>query len=317
MFKISIIIPIYNLEQFLSKALESCINQTYKNIEIICINDGSTDNSLNLLKEFKNKDNRIKIINQVNKGVSIARNVGMKYASGKYLLFLDGDDYLDLQTCEKIYYKNLSSDFDILFYNILSFSKSMERRKHSIKPYKNCKNYYLIYSNDWICGCYKKDFLLKHKIKFPEKIKISEDHIFKLKALYNNPQIAFIDDFLYHHLSERNTSATKDWNNYLTNQLHSYIYLKNTEFYKNLDKIKQLYITDIWGFYMFCTWVKYPMLNKKQTLLIKEFLDFYKGFENKKYKRMYGYRLLKYKIIFKMLYNLKNIINTINCRKRE
>ena len=87
--------------KYLSKCLDSLINQTWKDIEIICVNDGSTDNSLSILKEYANKDSRIKIIDKQNEGVSVARNTGIEVATGEYLMFVDSDDYLVENACEK------------------------------------------------------------------------------------------------------------------------------------------------------------------------------------------------------------------------
>lgn len=90
--KVSIIVPVYNVENYLRKCLDSLINQTLKNIEIICINDGSTDNSLSILEEYASKDERIIVINQENAGVSSARNRGLEIATGEYIAFVDADD---------------------------------------------------------------------------------------------------------------------------------------------------------------------------------------------------------------------------------
>lgn len=100
---ISVIIPIYNVEKFLKYSLESVINQTYKNLEIILINDGSTDASKEICKEYEQKDKRIKLINQDNKGISAARNIGLKVASGEYIGFLDADDVISAQFFECLY----------------------------------------------------------------------------------------------------------------------------------------------------------------------------------------------------------------------
>ena len=100
--KISVIVPVYKVEKFLPKCLESLINQTLKDIEIICINDGSPDNSLKILEEYAKKDSRIKIINQKNAGPSVARNNGMSAASGEYIGFVDSDDWIDLDFYEKL-----------------------------------------------------------------------------------------------------------------------------------------------------------------------------------------------------------------------
>ena len=100
MINVSIVIPVYNVEKYLKQCLESVVNQTLDKIEVICINDGSTDNSLNILKEYEKKYNNIIIIDQENKGPGFARNIGMKRASGKYIYFLDSDDYIELNAME-------------------------------------------------------------------------------------------------------------------------------------------------------------------------------------------------------------------------
>ena len=99
---ISIIIPIYNVENFLTKTLKSVQNQTFTNFEAICINDGSTDNSADIVKSFADADKRFKWINQENQGVAAARNYGIQTAEGKYIMFLDGDDYMHPQ-CNLFY----------------------------------------------------------------------------------------------------------------------------------------------------------------------------------------------------------------------
>ena len=113
MKKVSVIVPVYNVEKYLSRCLESLINQSLKDIEIICINDGSTDNSLQILKQFAYKDNRIKIINQTNSGQSVARNKGLAIASGKYIGFVDSDDWIDNDYYEKMFetIERTNSDF--------------------------------------------------------------------------------------------------------------------------------------------------------------------------------------------------------------
>ena len=92
---ISVIIPIYNSEKYIKKCIESIINQTYKNIEVILINDGSTDNSEEICNQYASEDGRIKVINTTNKGVSASRNIGLKNATGDYISFIDCDDYVD------------------------------------------------------------------------------------------------------------------------------------------------------------------------------------------------------------------------------
>ena len=101
--KISIIVPVYNVEKYLSECLDSIINQSYKNIEIILINDGSTDSSLEICQKYQKNDKRIKLISQANKGLSISRNNGMKIATGKYIMFVDSDDIIHSRMIEVLY----------------------------------------------------------------------------------------------------------------------------------------------------------------------------------------------------------------------
>jgi len=98
---LTIAVAVYNTEKYLRECLDSVVDQTYRNLEIICVNDCSTDNSLEILEEYATKDKRIKIIiNEKNLGLGVTRNVGMEAAHGEYILFIDSDDWLDLTTCE-------------------------------------------------------------------------------------------------------------------------------------------------------------------------------------------------------------------------
>ena len=97
MKKISIIVPVYQAEKYISKCIESIVNQTYKNLEIILVDDGSTDRSGEICDEYGKKDNRIVVVHNKNKGVSVARNCGLDIATGDYITFVDSDDYIDLQ----------------------------------------------------------------------------------------------------------------------------------------------------------------------------------------------------------------------------
>lgn len=99
---ISIVVPVYNVEKYLPECLDSLVNQTYRDIEIICVNDGSTDNSPSILEEYARKDSRIKIISQENRGLSEARNCGIEHINGEWTMFVDSDDRIDLNTCETV-----------------------------------------------------------------------------------------------------------------------------------------------------------------------------------------------------------------------
>lgn len=142
MHKVSVVIPIYNVEKYLRQCLDSVVNQTLKDIEIICINDGSTDNSLDILEEYAQDDDRIKIVNlKENMGVSNARNKGIEHASGEYIGFVDPDDYIDTDFYGKLYKKASETNADIVKGNDLNVlypdgTKVQEEDLSKIKIYK-------------------------------------------------------------------------------------------------------------------------------------------------------------------------------------
>lgn len=124
MIKVSIIVPVYNVEKYLGTCLESLINQSLKEIEIICVNDGSTDDSLLILEEFARKDSRIIIINKENEGQSVARNIGVEKARGEYLGFVDSDDWVEVNYFEKLYNSAKKYDCDIACAGFKNFKKN-------------------------------------------------------------------------------------------------------------------------------------------------------------------------------------------------
>lgn len=128
--KISIIIPVYNVEIYLRECLDSCINQTLEDIEIICVDDCSTDNSYKILEEYSKKDPRIKILRQKeNKKQGAARNKGLEFATGEYVWFIDSDDYIDVHACQILYDAIKEFDVDMLCFSALQFADNNKNRK--------------------------------------------------------------------------------------------------------------------------------------------------------------------------------------------
>ncbi len=122
--KVSVIVPVYNVEQYLSACLHSCVNQTLYDIEIICVNDGSTDGSLAILQAFAQRDHRVKIIDKPNGGLSSARNAGIDQANGEMIMFLDSDDYLSLNACERVWTETLEAPTDVIIFGTRIFPNS-------------------------------------------------------------------------------------------------------------------------------------------------------------------------------------------------
>ena len=134
MAEISVIVPIYNVEKYLEKCLDTIINQTFKDIEIICVNDGSVDCSRNILEEYKNKDSRIKIVDKENGGLSSARNAGLKIATGKFISFIDSDDWVSSTFLEKLYKNITSYDTDISICAVHQFDEKTRSNDDTV-PY--------------------------------------------------------------------------------------------------------------------------------------------------------------------------------------
>lgn len=216
MTKLSIIVPVYNVEKYLPKCLESLIKQTLKDIEIICVNDGSMDNSLAILKEFASKDSRIRIINNQHQGVAKTRNTGIEQSTGEYIGFVDSDDYIDIDFFEKLYNSATKSNSDIAiasilkhknFFNIYNAKYTKEETAITIQDkIKLCedKKHFFFYAWNKI---YHSGFIKENNIKFSEG-QIYEDVMFAIKALYYSNKIISVYGTKYHYIEHEN-SLTK------------------------------------------------------------------------------------------------------------
>ena len=216
MTKLSIIVPVYNVEKYLPKCLESLIKQTLKDIEIICVNDGSMDNSLAILKEFASKDSRIRIIDNQHQGVAKTRNTGIEQSTGEYIGFVDSDDYIDIDFFEKLYNSATKSNSDIAiasilkhknFFNIYNAQYTKEETAITIQDkIKLCedKKHFFFYAWNKI---YHSGFIKENNIKFSEG-QIYEDVMFAIKALYYSNKIISVYGTKYHYIEHEN-SLTK------------------------------------------------------------------------------------------------------------
>lgn len=143
--KASVIIPVYNTEKYVEEAVRSIMSQTLKNIEIIIINDGSTDNSLSIIQDLSKEDYRIQVYNQENRGLSASRNAGIDFANGKYLYFMDSDDYLEPETLESCLLKCEENSLDFIFFDADILNKDTEFDFNINYQHKGCTNSDIIY----------------------------------------------------------------------------------------------------------------------------------------------------------------------------
>ena len=223
--KVSIVLPIYNVEKYLKRALDSLKNQTLNDLEFICVDDGSIDNSLEILKEYAKQDSRFVIISQKNQGAGVARNTGLKNSKGKYIAFLDPDDWLELNAMEELYKSAEENNASVVLfsYNIASdINKIQASTADNIlygcgfDLYKT-PNFHPQDLKDHLlskaCSCiwdkfYLKEFLEKNSINFPSTYN-GQDGLFSLKVYYYADTIYYLDKYLYNYYMRSNSAVNK------------------------------------------------------------------------------------------------------------
>ena len=224
--KISVIVPVYNVEKYIKQCLDSIVNQTLEDIEIICVDDGSTDDTLSILNEYKNKDNRITILTQDNLYAGVARNNGLKISKGKYLSFLDGDDFFELDMLEKMYNKAEEdcSDIVICSWNSYdnrndSFVKEFEIDKKfvDISPFDpkvvSKELFQICKPNPWT-KLFNREFFTKHALQFEDCI-CCNDITCVCLSLCLAKRISVLSDILVHYRICHSGNLTSDRTNHL------------------------------------------------------------------------------------------------------
>lgn len=211
MAKVSIIVPVYNVENYLAMCLDSLTCQTFSDIEIICVNDGSSDESLNILEHYKKFDSRIKIINKANGGLSSARNEGMASAEGKYILFVDSDDWISSNAVEVLYNNAEKNNTDMVIFDYVRNDVILTIKQYSDKYINNVFNietmdvfsYKLIPVSAW-SKFYRTDFI-KDKILFYEDM-IFEDVPFWAAVYSQARRITYFPEPFYFYREGRTGS---------------------------------------------------------------------------------------------------------------
>jgi len=222
MVSVSVVIPVYNVEKYLSECLDSVINQSLKDIEIICVNDGSTDNSLFILEEYSKKDERIKIISHENRGTGFTRKVGLDNSNGDYVFFLDSDDFLELDALELLLDNALSNDSDLVLFKIIRYNHLKNSKNYSLPvfdldylsndfnnftfDYKSIKEYVLNYSFAPYLKLYKKEFMDSYDDFFFEGGIRYEDVPLHVQVLLR-AKMSFCPKFLLNYRISNETSV--------------------------------------------------------------------------------------------------------------
>lgn len=206
--KVSVIIPVYNVEKYLGRCLNTVLGQTLKDIEIICINDCSLDNSLKILQEYAQKDSRLTVINlEDNKGAAYARNRGLEIAKSEYLGFIDPDDYIDLDYYECLYNKAIQDNADIVKCGRKTIQVNGTITTSNLNDRVKKDKYNFLY--EWTTAIYKSALVFDNNIIFPEKCRKAQDVVFLNRCLLKSEKISFVDDVYYYYCKRKNSLHSK------------------------------------------------------------------------------------------------------------
>ena len=215
---VSIIVPIYNAEKYLARCIESLTKQTYENIEIILINDGSKDNSLAICNEYKAKDKRIVVIDQENSGVGKTRNKGIDVSKGKYIVFVDSDDFANTNLIEVLVNEAKKNNADYVLGSISLLkddssigTASLDNNICNVKEY--IENVLVKRTINYVCGApyaklFSSDIIKKNNIRFNDKLTYAEDFLFNITYLQFASKIATTSEVLYNYVLFNNNSLT-------------------------------------------------------------------------------------------------------------
>lgn len=256
--KISIIVPVYNAEKYLAPALDSVLDQSFTDIEVVCINDGSTDGSGEILERYQKKDNRVKVIKQKNNGGSAARNAGIKHSTGSYIMFLDSDDIYARGIIASAYDRAIETDADIVFYNFARFvgrptnlariDRTTPQVQRDVYTKENNRKRYF---NDFAILTWnkliRKSLLTDNKVYFDTSLSHDHDVDFSIRLMLAADTISYVDKTGYYYRLDNAQSLTstkyKDPTNVLRIliTLNSLIKTEYTELKQSFDN----YVVDM------------------------------------------------------------------------
>lgn len=314
--KISIIVPVYNVEKYLEKCLKSLINQTLKEIEIILINDGSTDNSKYIIEKYLKKDKRIILFDKENGGQASARNFGIKKANGEFILFIDSDDFVSTDICKKLYDKALKENSDIVTCKCKLVDENENEIESNSITFNICdanKNFMLNQSGP----CFKliKSKILKsNNLYFPELRAYEDIGVVPAWALFTK-NISCIDEQLYYYLVRQGSTMNQlKYNNKLT---HIFDSLENLKKYFDTnenyqEELEWIYIEHLLHFasLRFLNFDSFSNIDKIVNIIKK-------GFPNWRKNKYYKLQSIKYKIVCNLIYLKKyKLLKLILSRKK-
>lgn len=311
--KVSVIVPVYNTENYLRKCLDSLVNQTLKDIEIIVVNDGSTDNSQEIIDEYSKLNKNVKSYKKENGGLSDARNFGMKYAKGEYIGFVDSDDYIELDMYEKMYKLAKQNDSDLItcdFKWIYPDKEVIDHQDESIDKEGLMLSIRVVACNKLI----KREILTKNKIEFKKGLRY-EDVLFTYMILPNIDKISYLAEPLYNYIQRKDSISNNQTEKVrdifvIFDEIEKY-YKKHDIYEQNKEIIEYLHIRYFLGS-SFLRIIKVEdkklrksILNENWDILNKEYPTWKK---NKYLLSLPGKKNLYYRHVNRFIYKLSSII---------
>jgi len=313
--KVSVIIPVYNGEKYLKKCLDSVVNQTYDNIEIIIINDGSIDNSLNIIKSYSKKDKRIKLIDKINEGQAKARNIALENVTGDYCLFVDSDDYIELNMISDLLEVANTNNSDIVSSDLMRiYENGSKSVMIGFQKITDDNNINFMLSDPGPCAkLFKTKFLKEQNFTFLEK-RIYEDLAIIPSLAINARQIDYINNAYYNYIIHKNSTMNQtSFNKKLNDIFYSLENLKNNFDSKYIEELEYIYIKYLLHdaslrFLNFNCKESKQSLNKIINIMHKE----YPNWKNNKYLYLMNKKeLILTKIIYNKLYFIYNIYRKV------
>ncbi|MDY0277445.1 MAG: glycosyltransferase [Acholeplasma sp.] len=323
---ISFIVPVFNAEKYLQQCINSILGQSYSNLELILINDGSTDNSLNICLKNADVDSRIVVINKKNTGVSNSRNVGLVHSKGEYISFVDADDFLHEHFAALMIQEILNSNTDCVYcnyyllYNQRSILKT-PRIKTGVYTFKDINKFFIddgklsgILFGSVCSAIYKKQLIDSNNVKFDENLKINEDGVFNIEFCLNASLISVSSNLALYYYRQTASSSSKAFTRTIaTNEATKIIEKKfnSTMIFPNFkEQISARYVSEsFWHILKLCsinTGFKYKAVKDElhsilNDDILKENYKFINVKEINKYKRVYLF-LMKRKMRFSLFF---------------
>jgi len=324
--KVSIIVPVYNVEKYLPHCMDSLLRQTLTDIEIVLVNDDSPDNCPTMCDQYAKQDHRVKVVHKKNGGLGYARNSGLETATGEYVAFVDSDDYVELNTYQKLYNLATETKVDVVYFTFQRFDdqgkiwgKTSDSSEITYNSEEEIRGFMLDmianrpnakYDNDIqsssCCALYRNDLIKKHGLRFKsERELISEDRVFNLDYLLHSSNVKIIPDaFYYYRVNMSSLSRTVRPDRIIKNHIF-YQYLLEMLKTNNFGKEGYLRATRLFIGYTRSTirqYIKSSLSKREKMLWLKEVINY--GYW-KEIASSYPYKQLplKYALHFYMLHN--------------